>query len=172
MEATYALAGRAIQQAHLASDALLQGGRLQHRHAERALALEKRKGYSPRHVAGRQSSGSWMAFPAGSEKAIMGSTLLHLKEKGPTVPNTAVLYADVLKILTQATNILSDSLNPQQARNMAHSWLALASTFAMGQSVGASSRVEFVGNPNVVRLPPNIGNKRRRSSTEAKAGSS
>lgn len=60
----------------------------------------------------------------------MGSTLLHLKEKGPTVQGKAVLYTDVSKILTQAANVLSDSLNPQQARNMAHSWLAQASIWS------------------------------------------
>lgn len=78
---------RAMPQALLASDAVLDGVRLQPGHAERAPALEKREWYSPRHVAGRQAgrwmladryeqrpgehaatvtargSGSWMAFP-------------------------------------------------------------------------------------------------------------
>lgn len=109
--------------------------------------------------------------PLDSEKTMMESTLLHLKEKGPTVQDKAVLYADVSKILTQAAKILSDSLNPQQTRNIAHSWLAQASTFAMGQSVGARSGPEFVGNPNDICLPPNTSNKRRRQSAEARVGS-
>ena len=58
------------------------------------------------------------------------AVLLELKEKGPTVQDRQVLYADVSKWLGQAASILSDSTPPSVALALAESFLASVSSQA------------------------------------------
>ncbi|CAM9763170.1 unnamed protein product [Ascophyllum nodosum] len=109
--------------------------------------------------------GGWKAF-VGSSQTIR-TVLLELKEKGPTVQDRRVLYADVSKRLGQATSILSDCMPPAIALALAESILASASSQAQAYNGARGGEATFVPSPGGVRLPARSNNLRKRGAAEA-----
>ena len=126
------------------------------RHTREGLAVlrcaKMDRGGSPR--GGSRNNGTEGFEEAASEigvgvgcKAFVGSSqtvqtvLLELKEKGPTVQDTRVLYADISKRLGQAASILFDSMPPAIALALVESILASVNSQAQAYNgVGGGAR--------------------------------
>lgn len=92
--------------------------------------------------------------------------LLGLKEKGPTVQDRQVLYADVTNKLGQAGSILSDSYSPAVAMALADEFLATVSARAGGARAKRTGTRAAPFHPGTARLPARASNKRRRGAPE------
>lgn len=114
---------------------------------------------------GVPSGGCWMSFSEATGLQSLQSTLDTLKDKGPTVQDRKMAYADVYKTLTLAASVLADSLPPDKARMVANSTLQQARTMVEGQ--GAIGILP-IPSPDTVRLPARTNNKRAKSSTESR----
>lgn len=112
-----------------------------------------------------------VVWDAGNET--IQSSLLQLKETGPTPQDKTVLYVDCVKEAQDVIGIGVDVLPPETLRALVQQFRQGVTTAAQVAAAQASSgREVLVGNPHVVRLPSRSRDtgKRKRGSWESGPG--
>ena len=113
--------------------------------------------------------GKWKAF-TGSSQTLQTVHFLELREKGPTLRDQQVLYADGSMRLNEASSILSESRAPAEATGMTD--MFLQKVRILGDVWGEEwfFCVGFIGLPPTVRMPARSSNARKRGAAEGSRG--
>ena len=109
------------------------------------------------------SEGRWKAIAEGGT---IQSTLMQMKENGPTVQDRRKLYVDLLK---ESTAMIAQGVDTVDAETLRQIFAACKTQISQAGRIGLGAGV-VVGNPETVRLPAGrrLGNKRHKSSVETR----
>lgn len=116
---------------------------------------------------GAQGATGGVKWNAGN--VTIESSLVHLKEAGPTPQDRWFLYVDCLKEATAAVSLGVETVPPEALRALVQQFKDGVRLAASMGSAGSTTAVS-VGNPDVVRVPTRRSKGKRHRANHEKMG--